>query len=86
MDSNAAGRVVKLANPFWFPPSAYGIQAEREEIPAQGGPTPGLHAVSATLVARIPSYPGATADWLRKVVPVAMVGHELYIYDIPPSR
>jgi hypothetical protein len=85
MEGNAAGRVVKIANPFWFPPSAYGIGAEREEIPEQGGPVPGLHAVSATLVARIPAYPGAS-DWLRKVAPVAVVGHELYIYDIPASR
>jgi hypothetical protein len=85
MDVNARGRTILLANPFpWFPPSAYGIAAEIEDIPEYGGPIPGLHAVSASLVARIPAFPGAN-DWLRRITPVAVVGHELYIYDIPAS-
>jgi SEC-C motif/Dolichyl-phosphate-mannose-protein mannosyltransferase len=85
MDVNAGGRTIKVANPFWFPPSAYGIAAEAENIPEQGDPVPGLHAVSASLVARIPTYPGAS-DWLRRIPPVAVVGHGLYIYDIPAPQ
>jgi hypothetical protein len=85
MDISASGRTLKLANPFWFPPSAYGIAAEAENILEQGEPIPGLHAVSASLIARIPTYPGAN-DWLRRIPPVAVVGHGLYIYDIPAPQ
>jgi hypothetical protein len=85
MDVNARGRAIMLANSYpWFPPSAYGIVAEIGDIPEKGDPIPGLHAVSASLVARIPVSPGAN-DWLRRITPMAVVGHELYIYDIPAS-
>jgi hypothetical protein len=38
--------------------------------------------VSASSVARIPAIRGAS-DWLRRTPTVAVVGHALYIYDIP---
>jgi hypothetical protein len=35
-------------------------------------------------VARIPAFPRAS-DWLRRIQPIAIVGHSLYVYDIPPT-
>ena len=43
-------------------------------------PQPSLYAVTAHMVARIPAYPGAS-DWLRRMPPLAIAGHSLYIYD-----
>jgi hypothetical protein len=80
---NAAGRQVKLAMSFSFPPEAYGINCQRLKVDdLVREPGPGLYAVSAHLVARIPALSGAS-DWLQRMQPVAIVGHALYIYDIP---
>jgi hypothetical protein len=85
LDAHAAGRPLKLASYFNFPPEAYGIHYVKAEISDLAmDPQPGLYAVSATMVARIPAYPGAS-DWLRRLRPVAFAGHSIYIYDIPPN-
>jgi len=53
-------------------------------------PDPGLYAVSAHLVARLPPLGDRFAHgggaWLRTVSPVAIVGHAYYIYDIPGDQ
>ena len=85
LDVNAKGRAVHLALPFGFPASAYGIKGEDEEFPHFTAPPPGLHAVSATIVARIPVYPG-TNKWLWNTKPNSIVAHAIYIYDVPPGR
>jgi hypothetical protein len=86
LDRHASGRAVKLSIFTSFPPEAYGIHYERLE-PAELArePAPGLYVVSAHYVARLPAYPG-TNDWLRRIQPTAIVGHSLYVYDIPPTR
>jgi hypothetical protein len=85
LDRNAAGRQVKLTIITSFPPEAYGIKCQHLEAKdLMHEPGPGLYAVSAHLVARVPavSYAG---NWLQRIQPVAIVGHALYIYDIPDS-
>jgi len=83
LDRNAAGREVKLAIVTPFPAEPYGIKCQRLQAnDLMKEPEPGLYAVSAHLVARIPANTGAS-EWLRRQPPVAIVGHALYIYDIP---
>jgi hypothetical protein len=71
-----------------FPPEAYGLDAEFVRLADLfEEPRPGLYAVRADSVARVPALgervrPGAGA-WLRQVRPVAIVGHAFYVYDIP---
>jgi hypothetical protein len=82
---HAAGRTPTLATFTSFPPEAYGIHYQRlEGYELAVEPTPGLYVVSAHLVARIPAFPRAS-DWLRRIQPIAIVGHSLYVYDIPPT-
>ena len=48
-------------------------------------PAPGLYAVSAHMVARMSAMAATLpqADpWLRRLTPVAVVGHAFYIYDV----
>jgi hypothetical protein len=45
-------------------------------------PLSGLYVVSASVIARVQGIPGAS-DWLRRTPTVAVVGHALYVYDIP---
>jgi len=85
LDRNAPGREVKLAIVTPFPPEPYGIKCQRlQASDLMKEPEPGLYAVSAHLVARIPANSGAS-DWLRRKQPVAIVGHALFIYDIPAT-
>ncbi len=82
LDRNAPGRHVKLAIATQFPPEAYGINFQRlQDADLAKEPGPGLYAVSAHLVARMPAF-GYPADWLQRIRPVAMVGHAIYVYDI----
>jgi hypothetical protein len=81
LDERAPGRTIYLANYFGLPAEAYGIRSiplDTGDLAA--GPRPGLSAVSGHLVARIPPYPGAS-DWMRRMKPVALVGHSIYIFD-----
>jgi hypothetical protein len=82
LDRNAPGRELNLAVTNPFPPDAYGIRCRRlapDDLFQE--PSPGLYAVSAHLVARVPAS-GAAGQWLRHTKPDAIVGHALYIYDI----
>jgi hypothetical protein len=88
LTANAAGRPVRLAYQGGFPPADYGITAEEIDAEALMTPLrPGLYAVSAHLVARLPLYAmpdGASnpAQWLKDTAPIAIVGHSIYIYEI----
>ncbi len=66
-DQNAKGRPIKLAYFGSFPPTAYGLNAEPVDA-LMKPPAPGLYAVSAHFVARVP------AEWLKRP-PAAIVGH-----------
>jgi hypothetical protein len=68
-----------------YPPDAYGIRYDHI-TPADltREPAPGLYVVSAHFVARIPALP-ASSDWLHRIQPIAIVGHSLYVYDIPQT-
>ncbi|HEV3333264.1 MAG TPA: glycosyltransferase family 39 protein [Bryobacteraceae bacterium] len=86
-NQHAQGRPLRLAYFGSFPPEAYGIVYEKIDVPQlMAAPTPGLYAVSAHLVARIPplseKYRDGAGAWLRRTLPVAIVGHCMYIYDI----
>jgi len=83
LDRHERGRTIRLASQYTFPADGYGIVSEKAS-PVELGTQPqnGLYVVSASLVARMPAVPGAT-DWLRRIPTVAMVGHALYVYDIP---
>lgn len=87
LERNAPGRAVRIATPYTsFPPSVYGLNYTMADFSEMtNGPVPGLYAVSASLVARVPAHP-RTSQWLRRVRPVAIVGHAFYIYDIPVRR
>lgn len=86
MGGESGRRAVRLANPWAFPPDAYGLKADPvgpDELLA--GPPPGLYAVSAHLVARLPALGEQTAagrgSWLRRS-PDDIVGHAFYIYRV----
>ncbi len=74
-NQNAKGRPIKLFYFGSFPPAAYGWNAEPLDD-LMKPPTPGLYAVSGHFVARVP------AEWLKRP-PAAIVGHALYVFDIP---
>jgi len=81
LEHHAPGREILLLNTFGFPPEVYGIRCHKldpNDLAVE--PQPGLYAVTAHMVARIPAYPGAS-DWLRRTPPLAIAGHSLYIYD-----
>ena len=83
LDQNAPGRTVRIGTGYTsFPATAYGIPTEIADISEfSNRPLPGLYAVSASLVARVPAHPN-TNPWLRRVRPKAIVGHAFYIYDL----
>jgi hypothetical protein len=87
MDRHGKGRTLRLAYFGSFPPEGYGLRFEKVETASlMAGPSPGLYAVSAHLVAHLPAAgelaaPGA-GSWMRRVAPVAIVGHAFYIYDL----
>ena len=82
LDRTAPGREILLLNAFGFPPEVYGIR-NRKLTPGDLAvpPQPGLYAVTAHMVARIPAYPGSS-DWLRTTQPLAIAGHSIYVFDI----
>jgi hypothetical protein len=86
LDGNAPGREILLLNTFGFPAEVYGIRYHKlEPNDLAVEPRPGLYAVTSHMVARIPAYPGAS-DWLRRMPPLAIAGHSLYIYDTTRPR
>jgi hypothetical protein len=86
LDRHANGRPVHLTYFGVYPPEGYGLQYPKADLPELlGNRPPGLYAVSAHQVARIPALadlnaPGAGA-WLRSP-PEAMAGHAFYIYNV----
>jgi hypothetical protein len=82
LDRNAKGRTIRVISLFGFPPEAYNIPTVDDPlIPGQSRP-PGLYAVSASVVARMhPSF--QVSNWVQTERPIAIVGHALYIYDLP---
>ncbi len=83
LDSHEKDRAIRYATQFAFPPDTYGIAYEKASpLELAKEPLSGLYVVSAGLVARMPAIPGAK-DWLRRTPTVAVVGHALYVYDIP---
>jgi hypothetical protein len=80
MDVHGKGRPLHLTYFGVYPPEGYGLQyvkTKPEELASP--PKPGLYAVSANWVARLPVLL-PTASWLR-TPPDAIVGHAFYIYD-----
>jgi hypothetical protein len=78
MDQHGAGRSIRLAGFSSFPARAYGFPMEEVgfgQLPARPGP--GLYGVSAHAVARSPG------TWLQTTPPAAVVGHAIYVYEIP---
>ena len=87
MDQHARGRTIHLGYHGSFPPGSYGLSYKEIGMPELRNPAPGLYVFSAHLVARIPALAerlGSDAgQWLRRTPPTAIVGHSLYVYDIP---
>jgi hypothetical protein len=87
MDQHGNGRTLRLTYFGTFPPENYGLVYEKvDPQDLMSAPSPGLYAVSANWIGRIPTVvesvaPGASS-WLRQTVPAAVVGHAFYIYDI----
>jgi hypothetical protein len=71
------------AHVMWFgsfPVQAYGVRADDlPQLPQN--PPPGLYAISAHYVARAPAE-----AWVKTTRPAAIVGHAVYIYNVPPKR
>ena len=90
-DRNAKGRTIHLGYHGSFPPEGYGVSNQKIGMPdLVGNPAPGLYVFSAHMVARIPTLAeklGSNAgQWLRRIPPTAIVGHSLYVYDIPQGQ
>jgi hypothetical protein len=87
MDQHARGRPIHLAYHGSFPPGGYGLSYKEIGMPELRNPPPGLYVFSAHVVTRIPALGGkfgrGVGDWLRRTPPTAIVGHSLYVYDIP---
>jgi len=88
MDQHAGGRTIHLGYHGSFPPEGYGVTEQQIRMPdLAANRAPGLYVFSAHLVARIPALAeklGSDAgQWLRRTPPTAIVGHSLYVYDIP---
>jgi hypothetical protein len=88
LDRNAKGRVARLAYFGSFPPGAYDSPVEEVDVAQLWfRPTPGLYAVSAHTVAHssaLVRHGSISGDeWMVRVPPRAIVGHCLYVYDLP---
>jgi hypothetical protein len=87
LDLHAKGRRVRLTYFGYYPPQGYGLDYQKQDPNTLlANPEPGLYAVSAHWMARLPTLaatmaPGADA-WLHKP-PKAIVGHAFYIFDVP---
>ena len=90
LDKNAQGRPFQFGYFGLYPPEAYGISYQRPiGLELMRGPKPGLYVLSAHMVAYLPVIgavvrPG-DGQWMRRIPPTAVIGHSLYVYDIPQS-
>jgi len=87
-DQHSGGRTIHLGYHGSFPPEGYGVTEQPIGMPdLAANRAPGLYVFSAHLVARVPALAeklGSDAgQWLRRTPPTAIVGHSLYVYDIP---
>ncbi len=87
MNAHGNGRTLRLAYFGSYPPNGYGLKYENLDVQALlPEPAPGLYAVSAHFVARVPvlgaTLAGGAGEWLRRIQPVAVVNHAFYIYDV----
>ncbi|MGC8644270.1 MAG: ArnT family glycosyltransferase, partial [Isosphaeraceae bacterium] len=102
LDENAPGRTIQLAYfgsmlpevlgiKYELPP--FGVESYRKAARAELGPVPGLHAVSANYLIRVPFLsPDGNGAWMWvpreayayycRLRPIAVIGHSIYIYDI----
>jgi hypothetical protein len=91
LDANAPNRHIGLGYFGTGRPDAYGIDFERLGTQAiERRPQPGLHAISAHLLARAlgalrARYGNGPENWIAHTRPVTVVGHAFYIYDIKPA-
>jgi hypothetical protein len=90
LDAHAAGRPWDFAYFGSFPPTAYGLNGrliDQNSLAIAMSPDPGLHVVSAHVVSSAPllgeRFAHGGGSWLRTTAPVAIVGHSLYVFDIP---
>jgi len=88
MNQHGGGRTIHLVYHGSFPPEGYGVSYDKIETPdLVGNPRLGLYVFSAHHVARIPAlgekFGHGAGGWLRRIPPSAIVGHSLYVYDIP---
>ena len=91
LDANASGRRINLGYFGTARPDVYGIEFDRitgRDI--ERGLPPGLHAISAHLLARAlghltERFGSGPGNWIRHTPPRAVVGHAYYIYDIGPA-
>jgi Dolichyl-phosphate-mannose-protein mannosyltransferase/SEC-C motif len=87
LDRNGNGRTLRLSYFGSYAPESYGLKYQKVE-PGElfGDPPPGLYAVSAQTVARIPAlgaeFTPRGGAWLRSTPPTAIVGHAFYIYQV----
>lgn len=89
LDKNAPGRSFQFGYFGTYQPSAYRIAYQELNVPDLMAPKPGLYVVSAHVVAFLPAM-GAIkragyGQWLRDVRPNAVIGHSLYVYDVPAT-
>ena len=91
LDANAPNRRIGLGYFGTGRPDAYGIDFDRlggQEI--DRGLRPGLHAISAHLLARSlgslrARHGHGPGNWIDHTPPKAVVGHAYYIYEIKPG-
>jgi hypothetical protein len=87
LDQQAPGRRIGLGYFGTARPERHGLVADHlttEDI-VQGLP-PGLHAISAHLLARAIGQLGpGPGNWILRTRPLAVVGHAFYIYEVSPA-
>jgi len=85
LDRNAPSTAVRYVDVYRLPPQRYLPSAELADLrEIDDAPLPRLYAISGHLVARFPADPEARTSWLGTKPPIAVVGHELYLYDFRP--
>lgn len=88
---HAAGRPVHVSAFGGFPPQGYGIACESfQPGDVAARPRAGLYVLTAHLVARLPALGDRNGTgawrWLRDTPPSAVVGHAMFVYDLPDEQ